>query len=100
MAKPKHFQRLAKRYPEYVSAVEKLGAAVVFSRSVFGILGLRWCLGGFLAKYLDDGEERAGWMNFSNRLAHLGQVEDFQPQVPAPQIELIAPNGPIGLGTQ
>ena len=28
MAKPKHFQRLAKRYPEYVSAVEKLGAAV------------------------------------------------------------------------
>ena len=28
MAKPKHFQRLAKRYPEYVRAVEKLGAAV------------------------------------------------------------------------
>jgi len=28
MAKPKHFQRLAKRYPEYVAAVEKLGAAV------------------------------------------------------------------------
>ena len=28
MAKPKHFQRLAKRYPAYVSAIEKLGAAV------------------------------------------------------------------------
>jgi 4-carboxymuconolactone decarboxylase len=28
MAKPKHFQRLAKRYPDYVRAVEKLGAAV------------------------------------------------------------------------
>jgi 4-carboxymuconolactone decarboxylase len=28
MAKPKHFQRLAKRYPEYVAAVAKLGAAV------------------------------------------------------------------------
>ena len=27
MAKPKHFQRLAKHYPEYVTAVEKLGAA-------------------------------------------------------------------------
>jgi len=28
MAKPKHFQRLAKLYPEYMSAVQKLGAAV------------------------------------------------------------------------
>ncbi len=28
MAKPKHFQRLAKRYPNYVAAVEQLGAAV------------------------------------------------------------------------
>jgi len=28
MAKPKHFQRLAKRYPEYVAAVEQLGEKV------------------------------------------------------------------------
>ncbi len=28
MAKPKHFQRLAKRYPEYIAAVQKLGTAV------------------------------------------------------------------------
>jgi 4-carboxymuconolactone decarboxylase len=28
MAKPKHFQQLAKRYPSYVAAVEQLGAAV------------------------------------------------------------------------
>jgi AhpD family alkylhydroperoxidase len=28
MAKPKHFNRLAKRYPEYSAAVEKLGEMV------------------------------------------------------------------------
>lgn len=28
MAKPKHFTRLAKRYPDYVSAVERLGETV------------------------------------------------------------------------
>jgi AhpD family alkylhydroperoxidase len=28
MAKPKHFTRLAKRYPEYLAAVEKLGETV------------------------------------------------------------------------
>ena len=28
MAKPKHFNRLAKRYPEYAAAVEKLGDTV------------------------------------------------------------------------
>lgn len=28
MAKPKHFNRLAKRYPEYSAAVEKLGETV------------------------------------------------------------------------
>jgi AhpD family alkylhydroperoxidase len=28
MAKPKHFNRLAKRYPEYLAAVEKLGETV------------------------------------------------------------------------
>ena len=28
MAKPKHYNKLAKRYPEYAAAVEKLGEAV------------------------------------------------------------------------
>jgi hypothetical protein len=28
MAKPKHFNRLAKRYPEYLAAVEQLGESV------------------------------------------------------------------------
>jgi len=28
MAKPKHFNRLAKRYPEYAAAVERLGETV------------------------------------------------------------------------
>ena len=28
MAKPKHFNRLAKRYPEYAEAVDRLGEAV------------------------------------------------------------------------
>ena len=28
MAKPKHFQKLAKRYPEYLAAVEQLGEQV------------------------------------------------------------------------
>jgi AhpD family alkylhydroperoxidase len=28
MAKPKHYHRLAKRYPEYTAAVEKLGETV------------------------------------------------------------------------
>jgi AhpD family alkylhydroperoxidase len=28
MARPKHFVRLAKRYPEFITAVEKLGQAV------------------------------------------------------------------------
>ena len=28
MAKPKHFNRLAKRYPEYLAAVERLGETV------------------------------------------------------------------------
>jgi AhpD family alkylhydroperoxidase len=28
MAKPKHYQRLAKRYPDYTAAVERLGEAV------------------------------------------------------------------------
>ncbi len=28
MAKPKHFNRLAKRYPEYMAAVEQLGETV------------------------------------------------------------------------
>lgn len=28
MAKPKHFTRLAKRYPDYVNAVERLGETV------------------------------------------------------------------------
>jgi AhpD family alkylhydroperoxidase len=28
MAKPKHFNQIAKRYPEYVAAVEQLGEAV------------------------------------------------------------------------
>jgi hypothetical protein len=41
MAKPKHFQRLAKRYPDYVRAVEKLGAAVrYFMRDMVGVPAL------------------------------------------------------------